>query len=484
MKKWKRDYYAHKTIAEFHASDAFYRGIMGPVGSGKSTGCAMEGLIRGSQQLVGPNGRRTTRGAIIRNTYRELKDTTLKTWLHWFPEEYFGDFQMGDMVHHIRYKDVDMEVLFRALDRPGDVKKVLSLELTWAWVNEAREVPFSIIEALGDRVGRYPPIAEGGCTWRGVFMDTNAPDDDHWWYHLSEVEPPDPDVWQFFKQPGGLLEQEGHFSENPLAENLENLEPGYYIVRKEGKKLDHIRIYYCSQYGFIIEGKPVHEEFVDNTHVAKEKLRPVPGRTVYVGLDFGLTPAALIGQRLVDGRWRILQELISERMGISRFADLLRPELASRYEGYEIDIYGDPAGMNESETDETTPFDILEAKGIPAKPAYHNNDRTIRFEALYQPLTRMIDGKPGLEMSPECRITRKALNGGYCFKKMAVLGQEKYHLKPEKNRYSHPAEALEYMLLGAGEGRELLDGDKDYSKLHYSAPRRRTTRPDRAWMGS
>ncbi len=60
------------------------------------------------------------------------------------------------MTHHIQVDDVDMEVLFRALDRPDDAKKVLSLELTGAWVNEAREVPKGIIDALGDRTGRYP----------------------------------------------------------------------------------------------------------------------------------------------------------------------------------------------------------------------------------------------------------------------------------------------------------------------------------------
>ncbi|MCH7527338.1 MAG: hypothetical protein IID39_07875, partial [Planctomycetes bacterium] len=79
------------------------------------------------------------------------------------------------MTHHIKIQDIDCEVMFRALDRPDDVKKVLSLDLTGAWVNEAREVPKGIIDALTDRVGRYPSKRKGGPSWRGLIMDTNAP---------------------------------------------------------------------------------------------------------------------------------------------------------------------------------------------------------------------------------------------------------------------------------------------------------------------
>ncbi len=117
---------------------------------------------RAQEQKKGPGGKRHTRWAVVRNTYRELADTTVKTWLDWFPEDVFGEFGRGSMSHQIEYEDISLEVLFRALDRPDDAKKVLSLELTGAWVNEAREVPKGIIDALGDRTGRYPSVRNGG----------------------------------------------------------------------------------------------------------------------------------------------------------------------------------------------------------------------------------------------------------------------------------------------------------------------------------
>ena len=38
-------------------------------------------------------------------------------------------------------------------------------------------------------------------------------------------------------------------------------------------------------------------------------------------------------------------------MGVIRFSELLRNELAKYYKGYEVMIYGDPAGDFRSQTD-------------------------------------------------------------------------------------------------------------------------------------
>jgi hypothetical protein len=455
-------YNASPTLSRFHQSNAFFRGIMGPVGSGKSTACCMEVMSRALRQAPAPDGKRHTRFVVVRNTYRELEDTTLKTWLDWFPADVFGQFTGRSMAHNLQFKDVECEVLFRALDRPDDVKKLLSLELTGAWVNEAREVPKSIIDTLCDRVGRYPSMREGGCSWRGVFADTNPPDDDHWWYRLSEDQAGKVPGWEFFKQPGGLIERGGKFEPNPAAENTENLEKDYYMTRAAGKDPDHCRVYYCSQYGFVRDGKPVVPEYIDAVHCSSVPLEPVPDIPIMIGLDFGLTPAAIFGQRLPDGRWQWFHELVSEDMGIRRFSELLILEIQQNFRGFPFEnIFGDPAGEQRAQTDETTPFQILnnelQAAGLPiqAYPA-PSNDFTIRRESLAKALSRLVDGKPGLIISPTMKITRKGLSGGYCYRRIQVSGDAKYWDKPDKNKYSHPVEAGEYMLVGAGEGYSLI----------------------------
>jgi hypothetical protein len=422
----------------------------------------MEIMRRAQEQKPDSEGKRKTRFAVIRNTYRELADTTIRTWQDWFVPDSFGDVKKGDMSHHILKPmpdgtKMDIEILFRALDTPDDVKKLLSLEITGAWVNEAREVPKGIIDGLGDRVGRFPAVKDGGCTWRGVIMDTNPPDDDHWWYRLAENDRPA--GWNFFRQPGGLVERGGEFFQNPLAENLKNIEPNYYLTRMAGKQPDYIRVYYCAQYGFVKEGKPVHPEYVDSVHCHPNVLEVVPGLTIHVGLDFGLTPAAAFAQRLPNGRWIFIDEIVSEDMGIKRFGQLLMlPKMQGEYQGYAFSIFGDPAGDKRADTDETTPYQILDALLIKASPCY-TNDPMIRRGALEAPFTRMVDGKPGAIISPKCQILRKGLAGGFCYKRMQVAGaEERYHDIPVKNKYSHIVEAAEYCMVGAGEGERLTGG--------------------------
>lgn len=445
----KIKYIATPTIARFHGDRSFVKGIMGPVGSGKSTGCCFEIMTRAQTQRPSPRGVRMTRWAVIRNTYRELKDTTLNTWFDWFPEDVFGPFNYGDMRHTIKYGNIAMEVLFRALDKPQDIAKLLSLELTGAWINEAREIPKGILDTLTDRVGRYPAKRDGGASYSGVVLDTNPPDDDHWWYQLAEEETPD--GWQFFRQPGGLVEKDGIFKENPLAENLENLEEHYYLKRMAGKTLDYIRVYYCGNYGFVRDGKEVWPEYIDTVHCPGLEFVPNPHLPIYVGIDFGLTPAAVFGQRQISGRWTIFDELVTEDMGTTRFAKLLGQHIRSKYQGFDLDLYGDPAGTHRSETDEKTPFQILRKHGITAKPA-HTNDFEIRRDAVGNMLMMMYEGKPAFQLINQAKILRKAMAGGYCYRRLQVSGQEKFAEKPDKNKYSHVAEALQYMFLGAGEG--------------------------------
>jgi hypothetical protein len=145
----KLDFSTSPTVAKFFKSKGFVRGIMGPVGSGKSYACCAEIWRRAIQQKPSPrDGIKYTRFAIVRNTNPMLKTTTLKTWLELMPEHVWGPVKYSPpIIHHIKLPPrdgaagIDCEVIFLALDDPKDVRKLLSLELTGAWVNEARELP-------------------------------------------------------------------------------------------------------------------------------------------------------------------------------------------------------------------------------------------------------------------------------------------------------------------------------------------------------
>ena len=81
------------TIRALMESNAMIRIVLGPWGSGKSVGCMMELIRRSQLQTPNPQGIRKTRWAIVRNTYRELQDTTQKTFFEWLQHGIHGEYQ-------------------------------------------------------------------------------------------------------------------------------------------------------------------------------------------------------------------------------------------------------------------------------------------------------------------------------------------------------------------------------------------------------
>jgi hypothetical protein len=464
------------TLKKFMKSDDFFRGLRGPVGSGKSVACCIEIFRRSLLQQKNAEGKRKSRWAVIRNTNPQLRTTTIKTWLDWFPEDTWGNFAWSvPYTHRILVGELDIEVIFLALDRPEDVKKLLSLELTGVWVNEAREIPKSIIDACTMRVGRFPSMREGGASWYGVIADTNAPEEDHWWPIMAaDVPVPDhisrdealmlikPDNWSFYTQPPALLENKGKdgfitgYEDNKKSENKKNLTEKYYENIIRGKTKGWIDVYVLNKLGSIEEGKPVYHSFKEELHITKNKIDLIPGQPIWIGVDFGLTPAAVFGQRTTTGKWNIINELVCFEMGVIRFSELLRGEIAKLYKGYEVMIYGDPAGDFRSQTDERTPFQIMRNCGLKAIPA-PSNDVALRIEAVDSTLSRLVDGSPGFNMSTDCINLKKGFNGGYHYRRLQVSG-DRYDEKPLKNRYSHVHDALQYLMMGAGEGRTMMSG--------------------------
>jgi hypothetical protein len=400
----------------------------------------MEILIRAQQQRKSKDGLRHSRWAVVRNSYRELNDTTINTWNDWIPEQ-IVTWKHTQLVCTVRFNDVHLEVLFRALDKPQDIKKLLSLELTGAWLNEVREIPRAIFDAIQGRLGRYPAKTNGGPSWYGMIVDTNPPDEDHWFYKIFEEDKPE--GFKVYHQPSGL---------SPQAENIQNLPDQYYERMAIGKDQEWINVYVHGEYGFVQDGKPIHPRFKKHIHVAAQLIPPIPTEPIIIGIDFGLTPAAVMLQQASSGQWRVIDELVTEDMGATEFGKQLKISLAKLSPGTPIEAWGDPAGEQRAQTDKRTPYDILNTAGIPAMPVY-TNDLTIRTETVNRLLSQLdMAGEPALIISPHCKHLIKALAGKYRYRRLRVVGDDRYADVPEKNIYSHVAEALQYALLGAGEG--------------------------------
>lgn len=445
--------------------------IMGPLGSGK-TYCAILKLLQlMTEQAPNAAGIRPTRFFAIRNTYGDLLSTTIKDFREVFTER-FGTFHQGSVERptfrvNMRLEDgthVRSEVIFLALDRADSVKQLRGTQATGFWLNETKELVKAIVDMADLRHGRYPTQAAGGVdpTWHGMIGDTNAPDEDHWYYELAEETRPE--GWTFHRQPGGLLrtgqkDANGReiWATNADAENLANLPEGYYEKGAAGKTDAWIAVNLANEYGFVSDGKPVHPEFIDSLHVSSELIEYNPGLPLLLGIDFGRTPAAAIVQHLPQwGRFVVIDEFVTDDMSQALFGPELRRYIASNYHGARVRGWSDPAGEAKGQATEDTPRRILVAAGIEVYPA-PSNSPTLRRAAVANPCGRICgDGLPALLVSPKAKIIRKGLAGGFQFRRMKVAGDERYTDEPDKNMYSHPVEALEYVLLGEGEGSAAL----------------------------
>jgi len=447
-------YKASPTMSKFHKDDTLVRFLMGPIGSGKSVACSVELMRRATEQAAHKSFKkedlvRQTKWAIVRNTYRELTDTTMETFFGWFPKE-MGYMRNIDMSWRFvqRLQDgtlLDATFLFRALDKDDDIKKLLSLDLTGMWLNEARQINQSVLRMGLGRTGRFPPPSEGGATWRGVIGDTNPPDNDSWIYKLFEEDcknnPEIAKLYKIYYQPSGLSKD---------AENRQNLPANYYESMLPGNTQEWINVYVHGKYGFISDGKPVFPEYNDAIHSGiGDTDSLIIYKKLYIGIDFGLTPCAVIGQETATGQLQIIDELITDNTGAANFSRQLNHLLRTKYAECTFEIYGDPAGEQRAQTDEVTPFQILWNNGIEAIPCA-TNDFTLRREAVASFLTRFdFVGEPAFKVFSSAPTVRKGLSGGYKYRRIQISGEAKFQDVPDKNRFSHPLDALQYLVIGA-----------------------------------
>jgi len=438
-------------------SEKKYSFIIGPVGSGKSVACLFKILYHAKRQVPNPeDGIRYTRFVVVRNTNRDLQDTTLKSFFQWFPPGKAGEWKATPKNFIFRYDDVHCEVMFRPLDTPEDVSSVLSLEITGAMIDEFVEIPREIIDALQSRCGRYPSKKEGGCTWKGMWGASNPGVEDSWWYDWLNFEWPEEEggivaqqrVLNYFLQPSGF---------SPDAENLENLPPytkdsnEYYIELADGKTESWIKQFIEVEWGYSQRGKPVYKTFKKAMHVATGPLRYNPNLPIIMGFDAGLTPAAVFTQQDSFGRVLILAEIISEGMGAKRFCrEKVKPLINRMFPGCRLMVAADPATKQRAQTDEKTVAKVLEEElGVKVQPA-RSNDLASRLGAVEDRLMLLTEAGPALLVDPSCKYAIQGFVSAYRYainKKGAVADT------PEKSHpHSDLADSIQYACMAHNEG--------------------------------
>lgn len=448
------------------------RCMSGPIGSGKSVAMCLQVYFEMCQMPPQQDGVRRSVWCFIRDTEPNLRDTTMVTWLHWFKEDVvsYVTRSKGNMKIDVKFDLPDgtkVESIIHCKHQKtiSDIENLKSLELTGAFVNEANSIRSEAISMLFGRIGRYPSVdmLMGKKCRYSLLMDTNMPDDMHWYYKLAEIVKPK--GWEFFRQPPAMLKEQDKsgntiyvpnrgqkIAEGILpAENIQHLGEGwnYYYKHAQTATPEWMNVFVCGEYGTLIEGKPVYNLYSDARHHSDKELKFDPHKTLFLMFDFGRDPCCIICQMGWGGQVRVLEEVIAnDRMGIERFWETqLKDILTNKYRfgrGVHLFAVGDPAGEGKNQVTEDSPHSYLNGKGIPVIPCLVQRPKD-RIPCVDYFLSRSADkGEPALLLSKDVKILRKGFNGHYYYKRMEQFADEVYSGEPCKNSFSHPHDAFQY----------------------------------------
>lgn len=457
---------ADATTLNFHAArgKSLVRGLMGPRGSTKSSASIQDAVAGAFAQNPTPRGVKRSRFLVLRDTYRQLETTTIPTFKKWlgpvtrltgqYPIHGFTKMPGPDGTI------VEMESIFLAMDGENIIENLQSFEASFAWINEARAIQTpSIVNMVISSCGRFPPKEEEGCPSRFVVMDTNPPDEYHWWYRADMVDPVE--GWRFFAQvppliyhgpPGIYLPDKRLYAPNPAATyaRVQNAGYDYWLDLIPGATDTFIRTMVMGQYGTLVTGKAVYEGYWHEEMVAIEPIKIHDSLTVVAGIDTsGLHPGAVFGQ-MAGGRLNIVRELHVRDIPFDEFIEAaFIPFVQQHFPRCPLVCSLDPSNPRMGAGGKTA-MQMLTARGFQAQLASTN-----RFNPRMGAVVYLLQRRNALLIDPSCKMTIEGFRGKYHYKKLDSSGLIVAHRPtPEKNDYADVHDGLQYLALHYKDGRE------------------------------
>lgn len=431
--------------------------LMGPVGSGKTNATIFKMLRYVALMPRCRDGVVRAKAAVVRTDYRTLYSTTLATWWQWFPKDYPGGKFVGGAdrpaVHELTFttprgRKIELTVEFKALGDNRIEDLMRGWEGTLAWLNEADLLAESALNFLLQRTPRFPRAAdlEAGAVLKPLVIgDLNPPGDPDHWIVKHFIDNPKPG-FRLYQQPSGM---------SPQAENVKNLPAGYYdrlnetLPEWDKQRFVHGRI------GYDRSGLPVYPEFDPRFNLSPTPLKPIPGVPIYLGLDIsGLHPAGVIIQRAPNLQVRVLEEFYYGHVGPTRFGEMMAAGLEERYRECPVSLgFYDPSNDYgaDKEGGEQSWIDIVrKALGVTLVPA-PSNEVPFRVESVRNLLMLPIsaDVRGLIVSSDRCPMLVKGFMSHYRYKLNPDGSVQNRHApRPEKNDYSNPHDALQYVCSG------------------------------------
>lgn len=473
-----------------YAEPSEFAGIIGPYGSAKTTTGGYKCMRTTCRQHPSTkDGWRKAQITAVRPNYRRMHDTLIPSVQKFFGKDAQWDGpKNGPQDMRLKWEEpglgkCDLHIAFRAFGDESIDSFVRGFEPTAWWTNEFDELPRGALSKMKSRVGRFllheKPANLPPAEYCPVFGDTNMPDLDSW-VHEFLLKAPRPGV-EIFLQPSGL---------SPDAENLQNLrriDPDYYASMKAAFEAEgdfaSVRRFIENLPGYSPAGKPVYPAFRYERHIGPETLRPDKMKRLIIGVDQGGQAAAIIGQKAGPLQVRLFREIVLPEgafLGGAEFGKLLGRIMLDEFRhwlqpgGFIIRM--DPAAkQRHAGTREDDPrmwaIDFIE--GFEEETNFANTDWDIAATNIVKRRVGAVrkllawrdptSGVEGLQLHPDMTVTARGFAGGY--RHTGVQGKPgEYHPEPEKNRFSNPHDALQYLALEIAPeaaGLEIDKSDRD-----------------------
>lgn len=452
------DYKPSKTWQKIQADPAMMKLVIGPYGCGKTFGAVRYEINKCiSQPAI--DGEINWKVLLIRNTYTQIKRTlvpsVIEAWPYGLPLEWrAGDMCFDssfDIMQEGKHVRVNLEMQCQALNLPEDEQNLKSLNVSSLLACEASEIPFYLLTAAMGRTGRYPRMPSHMKFMSGI-LETNN-------FHRSHP------LYKFFiaktleskESEDGLTKSVHYFpsGDSPEAENLENMQLGYYQRLEDANGKEWADVYIRNQHGSSYKGRLVYRNFNPQIHVI-DKIKADTSFPIEIGIDAGRDSAYVVAQRTNKGLDIICCVCCeNEPLGVAASAaidDICRffPPKLFKYSGATIDPGSRVWGQGDNLTGLQLVQDAFNKYNVPVRVAY-TNDLNTRIEAVNNLFSRLHLGDPLIRICGQKAHKLVAACEMYHYREIKIntmSGDKIYANKPEKDMSSHPAEALQYLVLG------------------------------------
>ena len=387
-------------------------------------------------------------GLCIRDTWENLRRTTLAEFFQWFPDGVYGDWVGTHKEWHWNTKRTGLsgKITFMGVESAEDAQKIASMPLAYMLCDEpapASGTSAGIDQFVFDTA--MSQMRQPDMNWYAAKLATNNPDQTHWTFKRF-VKPGTPPTEK------NLLEkQESGYRcwQTREPENIANLPPGYYesMAERWGHRKDLLRRFVEGKFGFQSKGKAVTPQWSDDIHLASG-LRAVKGLPLKIGWDGGLNPTCIISQITPLGDWIILDSFVGEEIGMFELIeDVVKPRIADRYPWVlktpnMIMNTGDPnLNAREQHSSNVTAVKVI-LKELGGTWIPGPVDIAGRVEPLARVLSKLRDGR-GLMLVDRDNAEHVwfALRGGWHYR-VARTGVTGTIVKDE---HSHPGDSMGYL---------------------------------------